>query len=58
VLLFLQGFQLVLALPNSTITSSSAARGLGSSKIGLLGLNETDFKRHTEAIIQAELFKK
>ncbi|MDH0563396.1 TetR family transcriptional regulator [Acinetobacter courvalinii] len=30
----------------------------GIYKLGLNGLNEIDFKRHTEAMIQAELFKK
>lgn len=30
----------------------------GIYKLGLNGLNEADFKRHTDAIIQAELFKK
>jgi AcrR family transcriptional regulator len=30
----------------------------GIYKLGLNGLNEVDFKRHTDAIIQAELFKK
>ncbi|EXB27476.1 bacterial regulatory s, tetR family protein [Acinetobacter baumannii 1437282] len=30
----------------------------GIYKLGLNGLNEADFKRHTEAMIQAELFKK
>lgn len=29
----------------------------GIYKLGLQGLNESDFKRHTEAMIQAELFK-
>jgi len=29
----------------------------GIYKLGLKGLNEVDFKRHTDAIIQAELFK-
>jgi len=29
----------------------------GIYKLGLTGLNEADFKRHTEAMIQAELFK-
>ncbi|WP_417211024.1 TetR family transcriptional regulator [Acinetobacter venetianus] len=30
----------------------------GIYKLGLNGLNDADFKRHTEAILQAELFRK